>query len=216
MRRPQQMSAFAGRRAGDPAAFSGSGGDAPIERGGKFQRHEWPAEADALQETDIEFGRLGGAQPDFDRKPGLAQRFDAGAGDARVGIFKSDHDTAQSGGDQGIGTGRRLAPMAARFEGDVCGGAMRRGAGPAHRLGFAMRPAAVPGPATADDTPVLDNDAADRRVWPDRAEAAPRQRQRGSHHRQVNRAILRGFSRGRQAGLNRHPPRSARRIRRNP
>src|SRR5260370_1183934 len=56
----------------------------------------------------------------------LAQLRDALAGDAGVGILDRQDDAANVGGDQRIGAGRRLAPMAARLEADIGGGAARR------------------------------------------------------------------------------------------
>src|SRR5215472_14311358 len=48
-----------------------------------------------------------------------------------------------------------------------------------------MRPAASLRPATATNVPVLDDDAAHRRVWPSITQPPPRKGERGAHMRQV-------------------------------
>ena len=64
--------------------------------------------------------------------PARAQPGDALAGDARIGILERRPPTrGDAGGDQRVGAGRGLAPMAAGLEGDIGGGAARRG--PARR-----------------------------------------------------------------------------------
>ena len=115
--------------------------------------------------------------------PAARSRRKPSPGDARVGVLEGDDDPPHPGGDQRIDAGRGLAPMAARFETDIGGGAASGFAGPAQRLGLAMRPPARLRPAAPDDPPLIDDDAADRRVRPDRAEPAARQRQRRPHRR---------------------------------
>jgi len=167
--------------AGDPLALAGLGGDAAVERRRQLERDERPPLAHAQEEPGIELGRLLGAQPSLDDDAGGAQLGDALAGDARIGILDRYDDADEPGGDQGVGAGRRPAPMAARLEADIGGGAAGSRAGAGQRLGLAMRPAARLGPAAPDDAAVPDDDAADRRVGPDLAEAAPRQRDRRAH-----------------------------------
>src|SRR6266478_4318186 len=179
--RTQGVCALSRRRTGDPLALAAPGRDAAVERSGKLQRDERPAVAETAEETGVDLGGFRRTETRLDVESRRAQSPHAFAGDARVGILYRDHYPPYPCGDQCIGARRGAAPMAARFETDIGGGAARGFAGPAERLGLAMRSPTGLCPAAPHDTAAIDDDAADCRVWPDRAEAAPRQRQRGAH-----------------------------------
>ena len=75
--------------------------------------------------------------------------------------------------------------MAAGFQCDVGSGAAGRVAGHGQGDGFGVGTTAWLGGAAAHDAVVVDNDAADRRVGPGRAEAPAREGQGGAHVRKV-------------------------------
>ena len=146
----QGVRPVARRRAGDPLALAAGKRDAAVERGGKLERHERPAMPQPRQKAGVDLGGLLRAKPGFDRDAGRAQRGNSVAADPRVGVFEGDDDALDASLDQRIGAGRGLAPVAAGFETDIGGSTARRTAGPAQRLGLAMRPAARLGPAATD------------------------------------------------------------------
>ena len=125
-----------------------------------------------------------------DRDAGGFERGKAAAGDAGIGVLER-HDRARDPGPhQRVGAGAGLALVGAGFQGDVAGGALRAGAGAGgagERFALGMGPAAGLGPAAADDSPLPHQHAADRRVGPDAAEAAPGERQRKRHEAAVGR-----------------------------
>ncbi len=169
----QQMRPGARRRSGNPAALAPRHRDPPVERGRELHRDERPAPPYPAEKPGIDLGRRIGAEPDFGRDPGGAQPLDPAAADARIRVFDRGDDPPDPGFDQRLGARRRLAPVAARFEADIGGGAAGAGAGAGQRLGLGVRPAARLGPAAADDASFVDQNAADRRVGPSIAEAAP-------------------------------------------
>ena len=158
-----------------------------------------------LEEPGIDLGRLRLAEPDIDRQPGLAQPRHAAAGDPRVGVLDRDHHP------------RAPRRRSARRRRAACGPsgstvrASHRRWRPGRRAGPGQAPrsrhaAGRPAGSSRGRPPaLLDDDAADRRVRPDIAEPAPRQRQaraheaaigascderrdRGSAHREIARA----------------------------
>ena len=80
--------------------------------------------------------------------------------------------------------------MTAGFETDIGGSALSGIARAAERLGLAVRPTTRLRPAASNDAVPIDDDAADRRVWPYRAEAAPGQRQRRAHPAEIEVTIV--------------------------
>ena len=101
------------------------------------------------------------------------------------GILDRHHGAPYARVEQGLGAGPRLAPMAARLEGDVGRGAPGRRPGARQRLRLGMGPAAGHGPSPAHDPPGArprrDQDTAHRRVGPNVAEAAPGEAERRAH-----------------------------------
>jgi hypothetical protein len=71
--------------------------------------------------------------------------------------------------------------MAAGLEADIGSPISGSVARPAERLGLAMRSPARLRPAAPNDPTLVDDDATDRRVWPDSAEPTERQSERCSH-----------------------------------
>ncbi len=200
VRRAQQVRAGARRFAGDPAALAGGRGDAAVERGRELQGDERPAVPQAREEAGIDLGRLARAKPGLDRDPGRAQPRNTLAGDARVGVLDRQHDARHPRGGKRIGAGRRLAPMAARLEAHIGGCAAGTLAGPSQSLGLAVRPAAGLRPAAAYDLARCDDDAADGRIGPHRAEPALRQTQRRPHVREIALPRVNRSRRWRQCG----------------
>lgn len=146
--------------------------------------------------TETPAARSRASPPPETRGSGSSKRHDD-AGDARLG--------------EGVGAGRRAPPMAARLEADIGGRAPRGLPGTREGLGLAMRAPARLGPAASHDASVLDDDAADGGVRPDRAEAAPRERQRRPHVTKVGGGCG-GIGRrghGPASALRRRPPASA-------
>ena len=108
------------------------------------------------------------AEGDFDA--GCAKFFDALTTDLRVGVLRGDDAAGDAGGDEGVGAGRGAAVVAAGFEGDVGGGAVGgevAGGGLFEGYDFGVVAAVVEVCAFADyfGFPVVDENAADLRVW---------------------------------------------------
>ncbi len=139
-----------------------------------------------LEEAGVDLGGFGRAEPGLDRNSGGAQACQPAPGNPRIGVFDRGDDPRDARLDQRIGAGRRPPPMAAGFERDVSGGAAGGVAGAGQGLGLGMRTPAGLGPAPPHHPAILENDAADRRVGPDIAEPAARQRQCGAHRVEVN------------------------------
>src|SRR5207248_5603622 len=167
------MCALPCRRSGDPLALAAPGRDAAVERGGELQGDQRPAVAESAEEAGIDFDSFRPAEAGIDIETRRAQSSHALAGNARVGVLRSNHNPTYPCGDQRIGAGRGATPMATRLETDIGGGAASSVTRPVERLGLAMRPSARLRPPAPHDAAFVDDDAADRRVWPDRAEPAP-------------------------------------------
>ena len=121
----------------------------------------------ALEETDVHFTGLFRQYTGHHGDAGRLQFFQALAGHQRVGIGHRRHHLADAGLHQRVGAGRGAAKMAARFQGDVNGGAAHVVAAllrVVHGLDFSMVAAGRLGKAGADDTAIAHNDAADARV----------------------------------------------------
>ena len=155
-----------------------------------------PAPLDAREEPRVERPCAVLHAAARDRDAGGFERGKAAAGNAGIGIFER-HDRARDPGPhQRVGAGAGLALMGAGLQGHVAGGALRAGAGAGQRLGLGVGPAAGLGPAAAGDPAVADEHAADRRVGPDAAEAAPGERQRQRHEAAVEGRVGRRIGRG--------------------
>ena len=97
--------------------------------------------------------------------------------DPRIGVVKGGDHTRYAGLDQRLGAGRCLTMVAAGLEGHIGRRAARFTPGRLQCHCFGVRPAALPGPAARDDTrcigvTLIDQDAADRRIWPNTALSA--------------------------------------------
>ena len=101
--------------------------------------------------------------------------------DPRVRVPDGEHRPRNAGRDQRIRTGRGASMVAAWFERDIGGRSPRRFACHGERLGFGMRPTARRGSADSDHLPVLDDEAADRRVVAARPQRPPADPQRMRH-----------------------------------
>ena len=132
--------------------------------------------------------RLLGANADLDDDAGFGQTPMPGAGDLGIGIDQCRDDARDAGGDDGVGTGRRLAVMGAWLERDIERRPARGGAGAAESLGLGVGPATGLGPATADNHTVPGDHCADGRIGPGAPEPAPTQRERERHEAGVLRA----------------------------
>src|SRR6266446_9162279 len=122
--------------------------------------------ADAPEVSGMIARGLSRAEPDIDRDAGGAKFCMALPGDFRIGILDRRHHARDAGGDDGVGTGRRLADMRAWLQRHIEGGASRSLAGALECLGLGMGTAARLGPAAADNNAVLDHDRPDGWVRP--------------------------------------------------
>ena len=175
------MHAVAHRLAGDRDRLAAGRAGFAVGRDCELEHDVRAAVAHAADVAGMVAARLVGADADLDDNAGRAQPRMAGAGDFGIGIFERGDDARNSGGDDGIGAGRRFAVMRAGLERDVERRAARRGAGAAQRLDLGMRPAAGLSPAAADDDAVLDDDGADGGIGPGAAKPAPAERKRERH-----------------------------------
>src|SRR6266481_6462070 len=138
---------------------------------------------------------LSRAEPDIHSDAGGAKFCMALPGDFRIGILDRRHHARDTGGDDGVGTGRRLADMRAWLQRHIEGGAARSLAGAPERLRLGVGTAARLRPAAADNNAVLDHDRPDGRVWPGAALPAPPERQRQLHEALVSGLRFPGFLR---------------------
>ena len=175
---------LAGNRGG---AAAGPGGLA-VGRHREFQDHVRAAVLDPPDVASVRPPRLLGANADLDHDAGFGQTPMPGAGDLRIGIDQRRDDARDAGGDDGVGTGRRLAVMGAWLERDIERRPARGGAGAAESLGLGVGPATGLGPATADNHTVPRYHCADGRIGPGAPEPAPTQRERERHEAGVLRA----------------------------
>ena len=182
---PQVLHIVACRIGGDPAALAIGQRGAPIQTHRKFDAHERPARAHALDESAVELPRRLGHEPAGDIDTRLAQALLAGPADARVGVPQRIDHARDTGANQGLGAGRRTAVMTAGLQAHVGGRTPRTRAGRRQRIGFGMRGSGTFVPALAHDLAAVDQHTADARVGVSRIEAAPRERQRARHHRAI-------------------------------
>ena len=87
-------------------------------------------------------GGLGHANICFNADASLGKARQTAAISARIGIAQGDHNTRNSGRNQSFGTGRCLAVMVARLQGDIGCGTLGGAACLREGLGFGMWPAA--------------------------------------------------------------------------
>ena len=113
--------------------------------------------------------------------PAAYELLEALAVDSVVRVGGGDDNSGDACGDERIGAGRRLAPVAARFQRDVGRGAFRSFTRHLKGDWFGVRAPSGLCVASADHAAVADENAADRWVGPGRAEASPRQDQGGTH-----------------------------------
>lgn len=118
----------------------------------------------ALDETDVEFPRLGFEDAALHRDAGLHQTQQAATGDLGVGILHRRDHPRHPGAHQRIGARRGAAEVAAGLEGHVGGGAACILAGLAQGMDLGVRLAGADVPALADHLAVLDQHAADARI----------------------------------------------------
>src|SRR5581483_2658195 len=132
------------------------------------------------------------AEADIDGNAGGTKLRKALPCDLRIGIPDRSHHAGNSRGNDGVGTGRRLAEMRARLERDIERGAARGVTGAVERLRLGMRAPARLGPAAADNDAVLHHDCAHGRIGRSAAQPAPPKRQRKVHETAVG--FLRGLA----------------------
>ena len=113
--------------------------------------------------------------------PAALSCWSALAVDAVVRVGGGDDNSGDACGDQRIGAGRRSAPVAARFQRYVGGGAFCPFTRHLKGDRFGVRAPSGLCVASANHAAVADENAADRWVGPGRAEASPRQDQGGAH-----------------------------------
>src|SRR5258705_1205646 len=142
--------------------------------------------ADAPEVSGMIARGLSRAEPDVDGDAGGAKFGMALACDFRIGILDRRNHARDTGGDDGVGTGRRLADMRAWLQRHIEGGAARSLAGAPERLRLGVGTAARLRPAPADNDAVLDHDSADGRVWPGAALPALTERQGQRHEALVS------------------------------
>src|SRR5258706_915445 len=116
-------------------------------------------------------------------------------GDFRIGILDRRHRARDTGGDDGVGTGRRPADMRAWLKRYIKRGAARSLAGALECLGLRVWTAARLRPAAADHDAVLDHDRADGRVRAGSAPPPPPERQRQLHKAPISGLRFPGFLR---------------------
>ncbi len=94
-------------------------------------------------------------------------------------------DATNSGGDERLSAGGRLASVAARFQRDIGRCAAGLSAGKVQRFDFGMVAAESLVPSFADDAIGADEHAADHRIRLDKALTAHRQFERPAHVPQI-------------------------------
>ena len=106
---------------GDPLRISRLSRNAPVERHGKFEKHERFSGRDPFEKGFVEFAALlfQHAGRDFDTV--TAEQFHGASGVFRVRIRTADDDAGEFFAQNGVGAGRRSAPRGAGFESDVNG-----------------------------------------------------------------------------------------------
>jgi len=124
-----------------------------------------------------------------DRDAGGGETGMAVAADARIGILDGADDAGDAGRDEGVGAGPSAAVMRTGLKGDVAGGAAGEFPGLGKGQRFAVRAAALGGPAAADDQRsgrgVAHDDGTDGGIGPGLAEIAPADGERRTHEATV-------------------------------
>ena len=171
----QHMHRAASLWAGDPLALPGGGGDPAIQAEREFQGHERPVPGYPQQKPGMIGLRLRLQTAQIDGDSGGLKHGNATPGHARVGVAGRNHHPGDANSNQGGGTRRGLAMVRAGFQRDIGRGPAGICPGHGQRLRFGMGAPAICGMRPADDPPVLDNHASNRRIWPDPAQPAPAQ-----------------------------------------
>ncbi len=173
--------------AGHPARAGN--GDATVQGDRDLVRHEGATERDPgsplLDLLPAAESRLVIGDRHLDT--GLAQPFEAAAGNPRVRVRLTGNDAPDSCLEQRVDARRRIAVVRARFERDVDGRAGGSRAGRGERIRLRVRLPLALVPALADDLAVRDHDRADDRVRAGRPTALLRQLQRTLEERLVHR-----------------------------
>ena len=179
--RPQQMPVPPSRFTRDPGHFTGSGGDLFVGRCRQFQGHHGPPQMEPVDKAAVQLVGPGRERADGDIDTSGLERPDPLTVHSVIGVFDGDDTSGDSGGDQRLGTGGRLAMMAAGFEADIGRGARGPVARLSERFGFGVGPSTRLGPAPADDDAVPDDDAAYRGIGRHAAQSARGKRERHAH-----------------------------------
>ena len=129
--------------------------------------------------------RLGFEQAGLDLEACVLEPCEPAAGHLGERVGHRRHDAADAGGEDGLGTGRGLALMAAWLERDVERRPMRRGAGRLERDDLGMRSAEACVMPDPNRLAVADDHRPDERVGLDGAPAALGLGQRPTHPEQV-------------------------------
>ncbi len=162
----------------------------------------------ALDETDVEFPRLGLEDPALHRDTGLHQTQQAATGDLGVGILHRRDHPRHPGTHQRVGARRGAAEMTAGLEGHVGGGAACILAGLAQGMDLGVRLAGADVPALADHLAVLDQHAADARIRMGGVQPLARQFQGAGHVQRVGGVHSLAGSRARRSISSRNSLRS--------
>ncbi len=125
-----------------------------------------PAGRDAMEKTGHDLPGFVSGEADLHLETGLPQLAEAAPVDTGVRVLKRCVYFPDSGAEDGVGTGRRLASMATGLQGHIKSGAMRTPSGIIKRHPFRMRSPAELRSATADDFTFANDDATDGRVGP--------------------------------------------------
>src|SRR5262245_47120462 len=117
--------------------------------------------ADAAEMPGMVVCGLGGAEPDIDRDPRRTQLCVPLPGHQWIGILDRGHDAGNTGGNDGVGTGRRSAEMRTWLQRHIERGAACDLACAPQRLGLSMGTPAGLRPTAPDNQAILDDDRAD-------------------------------------------------------
>ena len=163
---------------------SGACRDAPVSPQRHLEESERPPLGDTLDVPARHLVRLLGQHAARHLDPGLAQHADPAPRHARVGIEHTYDGALQAGGDDRLGTRRRLAVVRAGLERHIDRGAAGAGTGAPDRLGLGVRTAAGLGPAARDDLArrLVGDRGPDRRIGRGGSEPALGHAQRDPHH----------------------------------
>ena len=182
---PQLVDAGARARIGDPSAVSRRRGGLAVEGHRPLGGDVGQAGGQSLQIGRIEPGGGLAQQADVDPQPRLAKPEESPARHPREGVSHRGDDPSDPRRQDRIGTGGRLARMAARLERDVQRRATRGGTGlgQGDDLGVGAAEAGmIPRP---DPSALAHDHGPDHRVRLDAAATLPGLRQRTTHPEQV-------------------------------